>query len=407
MKKGFLLLNLFLGLKAFAVEGLSNLEQQLGEKNQTLNALKNELQARESTLTSSYSHYYPTLNAIGGWDEARVDDPGNNDKGYFGYIDGRVNLFNGFKHSLVSKQIKIEALLTEVEYEQTKRELKRQLTEVASEMIYLHKLQEILVEEENVTKSQKTWAGKKVSAGLTSSVDNLEFDLRQEEIRIQQRQIDQLHQESHLKLVQLFGVDIPDGDLDKLAFTSPSKTTALISFSPEQNLENRKANLRKELIEIEKKSVKADFMPSVDFVYSFGRLTPSQNTPVNFNESKYGLRIVIPLFTGFETFYKSRSAQANLTSTKARVHQTQIDSQSHFKSLTEKMRELDDLYAINERKLISSKKYFDMTVSEYKRGIKNSPDLVGATERWFSTQKRKYELLKDLEFTKVRIDNLQ
>ena len=406
MKKEFLLISLFLGLNASAMEGISNLEQQLSENNKTLEALKNDLQSKENILKSSYSNYYPTLNAVGGWGENRVDDPGGRDKGYFGYIDGRLNLFNGFKNASISDQNKIEVQLSALEYESTRRELRQQLIEVTSEMIYLHKLQEILVEEEKVTKSQKSWAGKKVTAGLTSAVDNLEFELREDEIRIQQRQIDQLHKESHLKLVQLFGADVSDNDLSKLAFTDISKLTELSLFTPEQNLANQKATLQARLAELGKKSIKADFMPSVDFFYSFGRLTPSENTPLNFNETKYGLQVVIPLFAGFDTLYKSRAANSNISSSKARLNQTQIDSQSLFNSLSEKMKELSDLYNINERKLESSRKYFEMTVGEYKRGIKNSPDLVGATERWFSSQKRKYELLKDLELTRVRIDSL-
>ena len=388
------------------MEGITNLEQQLSEKNKTLEALKNDLQAKENILKSSYSNYYPTLNAVGGWGENRVDDPDERDIGYFGYLDGRLNLFNGFKNVSISNQRKVEVKLSEIEYEQTKRELRQQLVEVTSEMIYLHKLQEILVEEEKVTKLQKSWAGKKVAAGLTSSVDNLEFNLREDEIRIQQRQIDQLHKESHLRLVQLFGADVSDSDLNRLSFTDIRKLTELNPFAPEQNLANQKASLQTRLSELEKKSIKADFMPSVDFFYSFGRLTPSENTPLSFNESKYGLQVVIPLFTGFDTVYKSRFADSSISSSKARLNQTRVDSQSLFNSLAEKMKELSDLYDINERKLDASKKYFEMTVGEYKRGIKNSPDLVGATERWFSSQKRKYELLKELELTRVRIDNL-
>ncbi|MDG0817673.1 TolC family protein [Bdellovibrio svalbardensis] len=406
MKKRFLLVSLFVGLKAFGMEGLTSLEQQLSEKNQTLEALKNELRAKEHILQSSYSNYYPTFNAVGGWGDKYVDDPGERDKGYFGYIDGRLNLFNGFKHVSTSDQRTIEAKLTELEYEQTRRDLKMQLIEVTSEMIYLHKLQEILFEEEKITKSQKSWAQKKVSAGLTSSVDNLEFDLREDEIRIQHRQIDQLHKESHLRLVHLFGADVADSDLDKLNFTSVAKLTDVPTFSPEKNLDNQKATLQSRLSEAEKKNIKADFMPTVDFVYSFGRLTPSENSPMKFNESNYALQVVIPLFTGFDTVYKNRSADSNLASSKARSAQTQVDSLSLFNALSEKIKELSDLYVINERKLESSKKYFDLTVSEYKRGIKNSPDLVSATERWFSSQKRKFELLKELELTRVKLDNL-
>lgn len=406
MKLGILLLGLFWGIHAFGMEGISNLELQLNEKNQNLEALKNEIQAKENLLNSSRSSYYPTLNAIGGWQEDRVEDPNDREKGYFGYLDGRLNLFNGFKNISISDQRNIEVHLTKIEFEQTKRELKQQLIEIASEMIYLHKLQRILVEEERVTKDQKAWAAKKVGAGLTSSVDNLEFNLREEEILIQQRQIDQLHKEAHQKLVQLFGTDIPDNELDKIEFTTIENLKATTPFNPEQNLEIQKANLQARLAEFEKKEARADFLPSIDLIYSFGRLTPSEQTPLSFNEAKYGVQLTIPLFSGFDTYYKNRAASANITANKARAKQSNLNAASLFETLSEKMKELNDLYAINERKSGTAKKYFEMTVGEYKRGIKNSPDLVGATERWFSAQKRKYELLKDLELTKVKIDNL-
>ena len=61
---------------------------------------------------------------------------------------------------------------------------------------------------------------------------------------------------------------------------------------------------------------------------------------------------------------------------------------------------------INDKKLVNSQKYFDLTLGEYKRGIKNSPDLVGATDRLFLAKKKKYELLKELEALKVKIENI-
>ena len=38
--------------------------------------------------------------------------------------------------------------------------------------------------------------------------------------------------------------------------------------------------------------------------------------------------------------------------------------------------------------------------------VKNSPDLVNATERLFAEKKRKFEILKELEILKFRIENL-
>lgn len=406
MKKGLLLICLSFGVNTYGMEGISNLEQQLVEKNQTLSALQNEVQSKESLLKSSYSNYYPTINAVGGWGENRVDNPEERNKGYFGYLDGRVNLFNGFKDLSISNQKEIEVQLKKLEYEASRRELRTELIETASNMIYLHRLQAILIDEEKITKDQKKMAAKKVSAGLTSTVDNLEFDLREREIEIQQKEINQLHKEYHQKLLQLFGSDIPDAELDKITFGSVEGLKQVKPFVIENNLEVQRAQLLSKQTEYERKELKGEYMPSVDFIYSFGRLTPSEASPITFNETKYGLQISIPLFSGLSTTNKNAAKKSETLARKAQANQAALNSQSSFTSLKEKIQELNDLYEINESKLVTSKKYFKMTVGEYKRGIKNSPDLVGATERWFNSQKKKFELLKEFELTKNRIENL-
>ncbi|WP_374074642.1 TolC family protein [Bdellovibrio bacteriovorus] len=406
MKTGSLLMILLLSFNAHALKGLAPLEQKLAEQNQGLQALKNEITSKERQRKSSYSAYYPTLEAVSGWGENRLDDPNENDKGYFGYADGKLNLFKGFKDVSVSNKKEVEVQIAKIEHEKKRRELRHQLTEVASEMIYLHRLQEILLKEEEITKEQKKMAAKKVSSGLTSSVDNLEFDLREEELRIQKRQIDQLHLEAHNKLIQLFGNDVNDAELDKVAYEDFATLSEVSNQSFENNPDVQKAQLLSQLSEMEKKEVRSEFLPSLDFVYSFGRITPTEESQWDFNESQYALKLSIPLFSGFDTYQKNKAAGADVLAKKSQAQQVSFDSASTVKILKDKIKELSDLYKINERKLETSKKYFDMTVSEYKRGIKNSPDLVGATERWFSSQKRKYEILKELELSKVKLENL-
>ncbi|HEY8272328.1 MAG TPA: TolC family protein [Pseudobdellovibrionaceae bacterium] len=395
-----------LSMEAHAIEGFFSLEQQLNEQNQTLSALKKELQSKESLLQSSYSPLYPSLSAVAGWGQNRMDNPEESNQGYFGYLEGRLNLFNGLKDIAISDQKEIEVQLKKLEYENSRLEIRLALAETMGNMIYLHKLQTILNDEARITKDQKMMAAKKVSSGLTSSVDNLELDLREKEIEIQQKQIDQLHRESHAKLFELFGQDIPDTELDKMTFDSIEKLRYVKSFNEQNNIEVQRAQLVLILSHLEQKELRADFMPSVDFVYSFGRLTPSETSPVKMNESKYGIQVSIPLFSGFSTIHKNTAGKYETLAKKSRATQAVLSSQSSFNSLKEKLQELSDLYEINEAKLVTSKKYFEMTVSEYKRGIKNSPDLVGATERWFNSQKKKLELLKELELTKTRIENL-
>ena len=116
--------------------------------------------------------------------------------------------------------------------------------------------------------------------------------------------------------------------------------------------------------------------------------------------------ITIPLFSGLDTYYKVKSSNLNISANEKLLNQKRLDVESEFSVLKNKIVELAKLFKINEQKLENSQKYFELTLGEYRRGIKNSPDLVGATERLFSSKKKQVEILKELEILKIQIETL-
>lgn len=416
---GFLMSILILFLvpmRAQALVGLESLETRLMNTNQEILSLKQDVEAKSSLVRASQSGFYPSLDAVGGWQQNKIDGMAEPEKGTVAYIEGRYNLFNGFKDRSNLNQKELDLKLAQIELESKTRSLRLELTEIISEMIRIHALQDILKEEYKITQHHKQLAIKKVNAGLTSSIDNLEFDLRESEVKIEQQHIDQIHKEMHQKIVRIYGEDVADAELDKIDFSSfkelsrsnygSMSSDSGKTFSIEKNLDYQKSEINLLKAELDKTEVQSGFMPKLDFTFNIGRLTPSEETPIKLNESKYGVALVIPLFSGFDIYHKTKAARFQLASAEKSKKQKIIDLQAEYEILTYKVSELSELYRINEFKLIQSQKYSDLTNSEYKRGVKNSPDLVGATERLFSAKKRKYEILRDLELLKVKIANL-
>ncbi len=409
MKKVFLVpaATVFLSMvsNVYALEGLTLLEKKLLEKNQDFQSLQLQAEAKQALNTAAASGYYPTLNLVGGWGQNKTDDLSNVEKGYLGYAEGRLNLFRGFKDQSTRnlKNNDLERARNELEFK--KRELRTQLTEVASDMILLHKMEEILKEEYKITQTQKQMAAKKVAAGLTSNVDNIEFELRESELQIEQRRINQQHLEAHQKFHALLGVEIADAELQNLDFSAPDILIKdFVPASPEKTIEYKNAELIQAQSDLEKAEIKSEFFPSLDFIYSVGRLTPSEANPIEFDESRYSLLVTIPLFSGFDTYYKTKAANQLSQSAERLKYQRRNEITATINTAKTKLSELSALLKINEKKLVSSQKYFDLTLSEYRRGVKNSPDLVGATERLFSARKQKFEILKDLELLKVHYE---
>jgi len=409
MKKSlFIFMILFTTFKGKAIEGLKDLETQLFEKNAEVLSLQKQTEAKEALHNAAFSGFYPTLNINGGYEINKTDEKPN-EKGYLGFFEGKLNLFQGFKNQALTSQREVDSKLSRIELEFKKRELRLTLIEIASDMVHLHQVQTILDEESKVTQDQKQMAAKKVASGLTGPVDNYEMELRESEIKIEQAQINQQHQEAHQRFLKIFGEDIEDKKLNKIEFSKLEKLSQFLKeeLSFENTLEFQKEKLLVEKAEYEKNEVKSEFLPSIDFTYSFGRLTPSETSPLPFNESKYGVMLTIPLFSGFQTYYKTQAINLQIQSIEKQKWQRGNEVQSEINISKTKLEELKMLLQLNDQKLINSQKYFELTLSEYKRGVKNSPDLVGATERLFSSKKKKIALLRELELLKAKVENFK
>ena len=407
MLKSFFIFILLNAASANALIGVENLENKLFEQNSELSSLQKQVETKEALYSSSKSSFLPSINAVVGWQSNKTDSNVQAEKGTVGYVEAKYNLFNGFKDYFSVGKKNAELAVSKIELLHKQREVKIELTTIISEMLYLHKLQDVLADEYKTIQSQRKMAQKKVSAGLTGPVDNLEFDLRENEIQIETNQINQLHEETHQRLVKLFGREVPDNELNNIKFQSYADLTTLNKvFDHKENLTYKQIEQNLEKAKGEKAQERSEFLPKLDLTASFGRLTPSENTPVQYNENKYGVTLTIPLFSGLDTYYKVKSSSLNISATEKLLNQKKLDVESEFLVIKNKIDELGKLFKINEQKIENSQKYFDLTLGEYKRGIKNSPDLVGATERLFTSRKKQVEILKELEVLKIQIETL-
>ena len=408
--KNFVLIIFICGsvIRASALEKSERLEQKLIDTSSAYRAQVQTIQAKELSYRTRFSLFAPSVSLNGGWEYSKTDALSTPEKGTVAFVESKWNLFNGLQDSAVADQLHAELARARIEAEATKQELLIRLTEVISSMIYLHKLEDILSEEMEVVKVQRAMAARKVASGLTGPVDNLEFDLRENELEVERNEIQRQHRQNHLKIIELFGEDISDSELEKIEYSDVKELSSKISdFRIEQNLSYRKAEAEKELRDGERRQLRGRLLPTLDAFYAIGRLTPSETDSFRYNESKYGILLTWPIFSGLGDYNRMRAGSAAVEVSESLKLQTAQAVQAEFNTLKDQLRAYAELYEINEKKISNSKKYFDLTLQEYKRGIKNSPDLVTATERFFAARKKKYEILRELEHGRAQLRSLQ
>lgn len=397
-----LLMSIIMTSFLLKAETRQNLESRLINSNLSLAALKSEIESQRYIKKSSYSAFMPSLNAIGGIARSSIDS--TELSGQLAYLQGSFNVFSGFKDKAHANLEDVKTELSQVNYEIAEKQLKENLNEIISSMLSLHKLEEILNEEVKITKAQKAMAIKKVNAGLTSQVDLYEFELRENELEIQKRDIMREHQVVHEKTNALFNEEIKDSDFDGLSFSTSENIRKNINLNSFENHPLiKKSKLDDRSVEAEKKIVSSDFWPRLDLYYSFGQITPN-DTKLTYDESEVRLLMTIPLFSGFESYYKRKSAIANKQSKELNSQQVRLDIKSNFEQLKSRAEELFELNQIVDKKLSHAEKYYNLTVAEYKRGVKNSPDIVGATERYFDSKKQKINIQKELEMIQAKLN---
>ena len=126
------------------------------------------------------------------------------------------------------------------------------------------------------------------------------------------------------------------------------------------------------------------------------------------NKTNYAiaLKVKIPLFSGFEDYNLNKSLNAKNQAIQHEINQKNISLESEVDILLSEIKALNSRLDLEEKNIEKSEKYYKLTLDEYKRGVKNSPDMVGASERLLDARIRNLEYRRDLLLTKMKIQNL-
>lgn len=401
--KIFFILTLFLSSAGFAQPlGWSDIEQQILGSNLQIQKSELDLKALEHQGKSGLSPFAPELAFIGGI--GKKDTIELPEKGTQTYLRGRWNLFRGFRDIYTRKRLNLEEDRGRLRLE-ANRQLQLILAkELYREILGTSNVLEIFQRELEANSQQKAMAGKKVAAGLTSSVDNLEFELRENtiQIRIQKIQIEKTKKLNELRtLLNLQG----DATLEVTGELSLPPREVTGSVANDSSL-SKKYQLDQQISEVEKNEVSAEFWPEVNLEAQYGRLTLQENSPTRNDESNILLSISIPFFSGFDTYQKNKAQSYRSMSLIKEVELKKAEQRQRLIQLKLQLEQAWKLFDLNQASLKKISKYYDLTLSEYKRGVKNSPDLVSASERYFEMQLQHFELIAELNSIHTQFEKL-
>jgi len=368
--------------------GLHELLQVVESKSPEFKLQRLEAEALRRRAQGGYAKILPELGVEGGGRSSREREQ-RNDIFYYGYARYELSLGDiaqlrtSFNRSdlgaLAQRQAGIRAHLAIISAYYRVLAMQKQLA--------------LKMNDFNFADKQLAAARKRVNAGLSTDSDILEFKMHQREL---ENDLRILKKEFELELRELertagLGRSVTSVNEDFIFKEDASSFDQIWSVIAKENFELRLAKVEAIAAKSERVSALGEFLPRISAEGQYGKLMETDFVESRKNSWEVVGKVTIPLFNGGSSWnrYQEKSAIADRASLSASQEEARLRNVAQ--NLYEKILELKEKLNGEVENVGFAEKYFEMVMSEYRRGVKNSPDVASATDKLFEARWRLFK----------------
>lgn len=392
-------------------EGGFTLEQLIREAevhSLEIKEAESNYKSSQAQVDAKYGKFLPRISVEGGPQSTQLDD--NFKSGTALYVRANWNLYHGGSDQANIEKSRMQRDLDLRKFEASKSKVIRDVSRKFFELSFLRESSALKERAIQLNQEQMKLAKLKNSSGFTSSADLIEFQLREATLTSDLKMLSQLITEKSLELSVLLGrKDLSASILVKghLAKETPSISKEnFLQRLREKNIDIVQAHADVQMSEKDATIAKSGFLPSVDLEAKYGKIANEERVFSESSNSSIMLKFSMPLFSGLETLSETRAASSTLNAREASATRRTQTVLADAENLLSQLTTISERVNLEETNLSRSEEYYKITLGEYKRGVKNSPDVVGASERLLEAKIRNLEFRRDYYLTKLKIYGL-
>ncbi len=354
-----------------------------------------EIEQLKNAKKVNQSLFYPEINIVTGVGSEYSKGDDETEKGGILYLDTKMNLYRGMEdyNSIEINEMKIQKANLERELELNKTKI--EYFNLTSDNEVLTQDIKLIQNELENNKSQESMARKKVNAGLTTDAELLDFQIKQDNLLNEILANELKIKENENAIKNIFGNKF---SLEELKSKIPlNESTELKKAQIPENLNLTQLSQDVSLSELEINKSKSSYLPKIDLEAKAGSITPQTKMFKDKTEHQVALTLTIPLFSGYSSDAFSHQMILDKQLKERIFKNYQVNLPSILENEEKRIELNRHLLAANEKTLKKAEKFQEQTISEYKRGIKNSPDLISASDRIFELKRKANELNNDIK----------
>ena len=360
----------------------------------------------EFSRKSALGNFFPEISLKGGPLMTRLEEEKNSGTALYGKAEW--NLYRGGIDNALNKKATLEEDFSERQLFLTKTRVMREAAAIYYELLFLNESLHLKEKALELNAEQAKLARLKKASGFTSEADVIEFELREATLRSDLKQLQQEREERSKELSVLLGrkeqtLIAVKGHLIREE-RAPKEENVLKSIASNPEVQESAFTLKSR--EQDMSIARAGFLPSINLEARYGRLANEERVFGRNNNYSFYLTFNLPLFSGLSTRNDYQAKLSSVAESELQLEKSQLSAAASVSQLFAKLKSIRERLDLEEKTLARSEEYYKITLGEYRRGVKNSPDMVGAAERLLDARLRNLQYRKEFFLTKLALEGL-
>ncbi len=383
-----------------------NIKELIEAKNAKVQVSKSELEAAEKRTGSFGRSFIPNIEFHASQETFKKGQQDSKTQPAYG-AEASVNLFNGGKDHLESSIRDLEAGKKSFEAQKTLVDELEKARSIYWELTYLQEKKGLLEKTLEVNKQNLAAAQRRIRSGVATDSDRFEFEMKNVDLQrdLKDVQLRLVQQKRVLGLALGFDAKTEISLNEALQHDHDYESKLQL---PEKTPEflYKDVELAAKQNELLARQSGRSWMPRLDAYAGYNQYNEREEEfpdSADRKESVMGLRLSLNLSQSVDAIRES-AAQRKLAAANSRLaNHLQQESGLEIQKELEDLRFLHDQIHDAEENISRAESYYRMTQSEYARGVKNSPDVLGASEKLYDMRNKRLEIIKNFQTSKAHL----
>lgn len=370
---------------------------------QAATLLKESAESRTGYLARSY---LPHISATGGYETFKTGPYPQTTQPY-SVVEANLNLFRGGRDLNEDRYRKgiyrSSNALSEKAYLDELAQARKSYWDLVFQREMLALLRDGLAQNDKNLAA----ANRRIRSGVATETDRIEFELNQVELDQDLKRAQLAESASKRTLNVLLGF-AEDSELTTVLTLPHEHDDALLQEPFDLNLNQNVVVARANQDAASAKMSIANrwWVPSIDVYGSYSQFNLREKDQLaqrDRNEGVVGVKLRIQVFDGLESRTEAVAWRLEAHAHESNAEQTKAELNVMLLNAREKLKTTHELIHSADHTLEKGTQYFSRTLDEYARGVKNSVDVLSASQKFLELRGKTVELKRDHLNAKIEL----